>query len=95
MCKRTEYVDRLSAHMVEWDSQIDLIIDQAIYITPEAGFEYSDAIEALQLKREEVKVKLHGISFANENEWEGLKTGAEYALGEVRTMFHEAISKIK
>lgn len=95
MDKRTEYVDRLSAHMVEWDSQIDLIKDKAINITPEAGFEYSNAIEALQLKRDEVIVKLHGISFASEGEWEGLKTGTEHALGEVRTMFHEAISKIK
>jgi hypothetical protein len=48
----------------------------------------------LQLKRDEVKVKLHGISFASDDEWEGLKTGTEHALGEVRTMLHEAISKI-
>jgi len=42
--KRTEYVERLSAHMVEWDSQIDLIKDKAESAAPETKFEYSNAI---------------------------------------------------
>jgi hypothetical protein len=94
MDKRTEYVERLSAHMVEWDSQIDMIKDKAINIPPEANFEYSNAIEALQLKRDEVSAKLRGISCASDDEWEELKTGTEDALGEVRSMFHETITKI-
>jgi hypothetical protein len=94
MNKRTEYVERLSAHMVEWDSQIDLIKDRAVSIPPEAAFEYSTAIEALQLKRDVVTAKLRGISFARDDEWEELKTGTEHALGEVRSMFHETITKI-
>jgi hypothetical protein len=92
--KRTEYVERVSAHMVEWDSQIDLIKDKGINITPETRFEYSEAVEALQRKRDKVTVKLHGISFASDDEWEDLKTGTNNVLDEVRTMFHETIVKI-
>ena len=95
MDKRTEYVDMLSAHMVEWDSQIDLIKVKAESTPPEIRIEYSNAIEALQCKRDEVSLKLHGISFANDDEWEELKSGTEHALGEVRSMFHEAITTIK
>jgi hypothetical protein len=94
MGKRTEYVERLSAHMVEWDSQIDLIKDKAEIATPETKSEYSKAISALQHKRDEVAVKLHGISSASDDEWEGLKTGTEHALGEVRTIFHNVIMMI-
>ena len=95
MDKRTIYVKRLSAHMLEWDSQIDLIKDRAESTQPETQSEYFNAIEALQLKREEVALKLHGISCASDDEWQELKTGTEHALGEVRTIFYDAITKIK
>jgi hypothetical protein len=95
MGRRTVYVERLSAHMVEWDSQIDLIKDKAERTTPETRIEYSNAISALQFKRDEVLVKLQGISSASDDEWEELKTGTELVLGEVRTMFHDAITTIK
>lgn len=95
MGKRKEYVERLSAHMVEWDSQIDLIKDKAESTTPETKIEYSNAIAALQFKRDEVSVKLQGISSANDDEWEELKTGTEHVLGEVRTMFHAAVTTFK
>lgn len=94
MDKRTEYIERFSAHMVEWDSQIDLIKDMAECATPETHFEYSNAILDLLLKRNEVAVKLQGILSANDDEWEGLKTGTEHVLGEVRTVFHNVITMI-
>jgi len=36
MDKRTEYVEKLSAQMVEWDNQIDLLKDKAKSAMPEA-----------------------------------------------------------
>lgn len=95
MDKRTEYVEKLSAQMVEWDNQIDLLKDKAESATPEAKPDYSKAIAALQLKRDEAAAKLQGISAASDDEWEELKTGTEQFWGEVRTMFHDAIMKIK
>ena len=95
MDKRTEYVEKLSAQMVEWDMQIERLMDKAENATPEERFEYSNAITALQLKRDEAAVKLQGISAASDDEWEDLKTGAEQILGEVRDILRDAIMKIK
>jgi hypothetical protein len=95
MDTRDEYVEKLSAQMVEWDVQIDLLKDKAQSATPEARFEYSSAIAALQFKRDEAAAKLQGISAAGDDEWEELKTGTERVWGEVRTILHDAIMRIK
>jgi len=94
MDKRTEYVESLSAQMVEWEAQIDLLENKSISAKPEKKFEYATAIAALQLKRDEAAVKLQGISTANGDEWEELITGCEHVLGELRTMLRDAITKI-
>jgi hypothetical protein len=95
MDKRTEYVEKLSAQMVEWDVQIDQLKDKAESAAPESKSEYSNAIAALQLKRDEAALRLQGISAASDDEWEDLKTGTENVWGEVRTILHDAIMKIK
>jgi len=95
MDKRTEYVEELSAQMVEWDNQIDRLKDKAKSASPESESEYSQAIAALQQKRDEAAQKLQGISASNDDEWEELKEGTERVLGEVRSILHEAIMKIK
>jgi hypothetical protein len=95
MDKRTEYVEKLSAQMVEWDVQIDQLKDKAESAAPESKSDYSDAITALQLKRDEAALRLQGISAASDDEWEDLKTGTENVWGEVRTILHDAIMKIK
>jgi hypothetical protein len=95
MDKRTEYVEKLSAQMVEWDAQIDQLKDKAESAAPGSKPDYSNAIAALQLKRDEAALRLQGISAASDDEWEDLKTGTENAWGEVRTILHDAIMKIK
>ena len=95
MDKRTEYVEKLSAQMVEWDNQIDLLKDRAESAPPEAKPDYSSAIAALQLKRDEAAVKLQGISAATDDEWEDLKEGTEQVWSEVGSILHAAIMKIK
>ena len=69
MDKRTEYVERVSAQMVAWDVQIDLLKDKAESVSSGAKSEYSSAIAALQLKRDEAALKLQGISSASDDEW--------------------------
>ena len=95
MDKRTEYVEKLSAQMLEWDAQIDRLKFKAKSATPEARLEYSNAIAALQLKRDEAALKLQGISAAGDDEWEDLKTGTEQIWGEFTTILRDAIKKIK
>lgn len=94
MDKRTEYVESLSAQMVEWDTQIDQLKDKVKSATAGANSEYSNAIAALQLKREEAALKLQGITSAGDDEWEEIKTGTEHVMDEVRTMLRDAITKI-
>jgi hypothetical protein len=95
MDKRTEYVENLSAQMVEWDAQIDQLKFKADSTMSEAKSDYYRAIEALQLKRDEAALKLQGISTAGDDEWEELKSGTEHVWGEVRTILHDTITKIK
>jgi hypothetical protein len=94
MDKRTEYIERLSAHMLEWDSQIRLLSDKSENSSPETKLEYSAAIGELQHKRDEVALKLRGISDSTDDEWEQLKTGAEHALGDIRAIFFSAVTRL-
>jgi len=95
MDKRTEYVERLSAQIVAWDVHIDEFKDKAVSATSEEKAEYSKAIAALQLKRDEVAAKLQGISSSGESEWEEVKTGTENVWGEVKTILSDTITNIK
>jgi len=95
MENQTEYIEKLSAQMVEWDVKIDQLKDKAESATPEAKDEYYRAIAALQLKRDEAAVKLQGISNASGDEWEELKNGTERVWGEVRSILNDAVMKIK
>ena len=95
MDKRTEYVEKLSAQMVEWDAQIELLKDKAENATPEAKLDFHNAIARLQFKRDEAAVKLQGISAASDDEWEDMKKGTEQVWDEVSSILRDAIMKIK
>ena len=95
MDKRTEYVEKLSAQMVEWEAQIDRLKIKATSSTSEARHEYSRTIEELQHKRDEAALELQGISSAGDDEWEDLKTGTEQIWGDFTAMLGNAIKKIK
>jgi hypothetical protein len=94
MDKRAEYAEKLSAQMVEWDMQINQLHIKATSATPEARLEYSNAIKALQLKRDEAALKLQNIPVTGDDEWELLKTGIDQIWGDLTTMLGDAIKKI-
>ena len=95
MDKRTEYVEKLSAQIVEWDTQVDLLKDKAENASPEERLEYSKTIAALQFKRDEAAEKLQGISAASDDEWEELKAGAEQIWSEAKSILLDAIRKMR
>jgi hypothetical protein len=95
MDKRTEYVEQLSAQMVEWDVQIEQLKDKVEGEPPEAKFDYAQLIAALQLKRDQAAIELQGIAMASDDEWEDLKSGAEQIWNEVQDFFSEAVKKMK
>ncbi|GFO61460.1 hypothetical protein GMST_37850 [Geomonas silvestris] len=95
MKKRDEYVEKLSAQLVEWDNQIEQLQDKALSATPDSGEGYSKAIAALKTKRDQAAQKLQGISAAGEDEWEDMKEGTDRVWNEVRSNLRDAILKIK
>jgi hypothetical protein len=94
MDKQTEYVESLSAQIVEWDAQIELLKDKAKSAAAGAESENSNAIETLQRKRDEAALKLQGIAPTSDDEWGDIKTGSENVMDEVRTIVSDAITKI-
>jgi len=95
MDKQTEYAEKLSAQIVEWDVQIDRLKDKAEDATPEARFESAKLISALQLKRDQAAIELQGISVASEDQWEDLKEGVERIWHEAQKILREAIAKTR
>jgi hypothetical protein len=95
MVTRTEYIEDLSAQMVSWNTQIDVLKDKAESASPEKKHEYSGLISALQFKMDEAAVKLQGISAAGDVEWGDVKTGTDRIWGEVRTILQDTITKIR
>ncbi len=93
MDKRSEYVEKMSAEMVEWDFKISQLEDSAERATPSLKLELSSAIALLQLKREEAAKKLMGITGTSDAEWEDLKAGTDQVWDEVKSILHEAIMK--
>lgn len=61
MDKRTEYIEQISAQIVEWDRQIDQLEYKSERATYEKHIEYLKVLEALKLKRNEAAIKLQGI----------------------------------
>ena len=93
MDKRTEYVEKLSAQMVEWDVQIGVLKEKAENATAEEKFFYAKAITDLQLMLDQASEKLQGIAAASDDEWEELKTGAEQIWNEVKDLIKNTIGK--
>ena len=93
MDKRTEFVEKLSAQVVEWDVQIDRLKEQAENATADEKFEYSNMISTLQLKRDQAAEKLRGIAMATDDEWEDMKTAAEQIWSEVKGLLRNTIKK--
>jgi len=93
MDKRTEFVEKLSAQMVEWDKHIERLKEHAKAATAEAKFEYSKNISALQLKRNQAAEKLARISIATDDEWEDIKIAAEQIWDEIKALLRSSIKK--
>lgn len=93
MDKRTEYVEKLSAQMVEWEVEIERLQQQSENATAEARAESARTIAALQLKRDQAAEKLQGIATASDDEWEEMKTGAEQIWTEVKELLRGTSKK--
>lgn len=91
--KRTVYVEKLSAQIVDWDVQIERLKDKAQSGTVEVRAELNKMIAVLQLKRDQGAEKLQGIAMATDDEWEDMKEGAEQIWDEFKGLLRDTIKK--
>jgi hypothetical protein len=94
MKNKTEYGEWLAAEMSALDTQIDQLRDKAESGSYEAESGYSNAIAALQLKRDQIAMKLQGMALTSDDQLGDVAAGAEDALGEIRSVLRDAITKI-
>lgn len=93
--KRKAYEEKFEAQLKEWNAQIALLKAKAESAKADAKIEYHTTIETMQHKRDLAKAKLQELKTAGDGAWENLKAGAEKTWGEVKTAFHDAVSKLK
>jgi hypothetical protein len=94
MWNTSEYGACLAAEMIALDTQIELLRDKAKSGSYESESEDSGAIAALQLKRDQVALKLQGMALTSDDQWGDVAAGAEASLGEIRSDIRDAITKI-
>lgn len=94
MDKRREYVEKLSAQMVEWNTEMKRLQEKVAGAPAESKWDYYHTMAALQLKRDEAGVRLQGIAAARDDEWEELKTGTDEVWDDVRTVMYNAVMKM-
>jgi hypothetical protein len=95
MNRQTEYVESLSAELVTLDAQIEQLQDKEKSGRYDVTSEHSPALSTLQLKRDDAARKLQAIAPTTDDEWGDVKAGSEDVMDEVRSMFQDAITKIR
>ena len=93
--KRKAYEEKLDAQLKEWNAQIALLKAKAENAKADAKIDYYKTIEALEHKQDEAKTKLQELKTAGDEAWEDVKAGAEKVWAEVKTAYHDAISRFK
>lgn len=87
MSNRDEYVRKMQVKLVEWNTEINMLIARAGEVTVDLKNEYNEQIESLKLKQANAQVKIEALQQAGDNAWEDLRSGIEQA----RTAMGEAI----
>ena len=95
MDRKAEYVEKLSAQLVEWDRQLDILKYKADNAAADSKAGYCQEIDSLLLQRQAVELKLKKIGTASSANWQEMKEGSDDAWDEVRTDLHDAIQNIK
>lgn len=79
MSNRDEYIRKMQVKLVEWNTEINMLIARAGEIAVDVKNEYNEQIEALKLKQASAKVKIEALQQAGDNAWEDLRSGIEQA----------------
>ena len=86
----TEFIEQLSAQMVEWEARIERLQAKADRATAAERAEYTLAGDVLRQKRDQAAEIIRAISTARTGPRETLKAEAERIQKEVRNLFFAA-----
>jgi hypothetical protein len=95
MDKQTDLVEKLSAQIVQWESEIDRLQYQAENGPEQERESCLERIEALQRKRQEAQATLQGIGTEDVDPLDDLKKGGKGILHNVKSGLRDAILKVK
>lgn len=95
MDKETELVEKISAQIVQWETEIDQLNYKAENGSEQERTACLEQIGVLQRKREEAQATLQGIGTESTDTVEDIKKGAHGVMDNVKSGLRDAILKIK
>ncbi len=92
---RETYRQKYEAQIHEWSAKLEGLIAHTDKLTAQAKLDAKPRLDALHLKIEAAKARLHEIADATDDKWEEVKKGAEHAWHEVKGAVEGAYDVIK
>ena len=92
---KKSYLQRLSAQMMAWDTEIQKLQLKASSIKAEAQADYQKQLEDLRTKRQAAEKKLKELREAGDDAWDEVKRGVDKSWMELKTAIEGAIAKFK
>jgi hypothetical protein len=93
--KRKVYEEKLDSQMNTWNAQIELLKAKAVKAKSDVEIKYNKNVVALHRKRTDVKTNLWELKSVSDETWAVLKSGAEKAWTDVKTVYRGVSSRFK
>ena len=81
---RELYKQKYQAQLHEWSAKLEALIARTDVLTAQAKLDAKPGIDAMHLKIEAAKAKLHAIAEATDDKWDEVKKDAEHAWDEAK-----------
>ena len=92
---RELYKQKYEAQIHEWSAKLEALIAHTDKLTAQAKLDAKPRLDAIHVKIEAAKAKLHEIAGATDDKWDEVKKGAEHAWHEVKGAVEGAYDAIK
>jgi hypothetical protein len=92
---RELYKQKYEAQLHEWSAKLEGLIAHTDKLTAQAKLDAKPRLDAIHVKMEAAKERLHEIAVATDDKWDDVKAGAEHAWHEVKGAVEGAYDAIK
>jgi hypothetical protein len=82
------FLEKLSAQLLDWDSQVNELKQKAVQAKGDAKLKYEKEIANLNEKMEQVKTRVEEFHHAGGEAWESAKDGLDKASKELAVSFN-------